>query len=291
MNESEYGRQIAVLVQKFEEDLFTHPLPAEGFVRGLRASVAQTNNINRANDDNFGMHNSTDMNSTVKPYCQSAADKRKVIYSHNGDDATAIQATVPLPTYEARHEAAVDLAIQEYHKIAKPFARWKAFQTVLDDLEENYFPSCWKLIVDAHFYSKSVRFDEYKTTILNSLNDVSNLAAHFPADLDRYRAAVNAVGKLDQPATAEQVENLIRSVREDSNPNGTVIQLTIENPAVTTQIQHPAKLRINNIPAVMGRRPHYSEVELPAVPAKYERRKLCRVRKCTLLCYLHLLIV
>ena len=41
VNESEYGRQIAVLVQKFEEDLFTYPLLTEGFVRGLRrTSVA-----------------------------------------------------------------------------------------------------------------------------------------------------------------------------------------------------------------------------------------------------------
>ena len=231
------------------------------------------------------------MNSTVKAACLNAAEESKAIYANQADKVNTIQADIPLADYLDRHDTVVATAIEHYRLAARPFSHWKAFQSVLDDLQNNHFPSCWQLIVEAHAIAKGIRFDQYKLTVLNNLNDIPNLALHFPMDLERCKAAVNAVGKLDQPATAEQVENLIRSVREDGNPNGTVIQLTIENPAVTTQIHHPPKLRIKNIPAVMGRRPHYSEVELPAVPAKYERRKLCRVRKCTLLCYLHLLIV
>ena len=241
MNQSEYGQKIAELVRKFEEDLFTHPLPAEGFVRALRSTVEWTNNINRADDGRFGIHNSTDMNSTVKAACLNAAEVSKTIYANQADKVNTIQADIPLADYLDRHNTVVATAIEHYRLAARPFSQWKAFQSVRNDLQNNRFPSCWQLIVEAHAIAKGIRFDQYKLTVLNNLNDIPNLALHFPADLERYKAAVNAVGKLDQPATAEQVRHLICSARVDGNPNSPVIQLTKYIPAVTTQIPHPAR--------------------------------------------------
>ena len=95
------------------------------------------------------------------------------------------------------------------------------------------------------------------------------------------------MGKLDHPATPEQLENLIRSVRVYDNSHYAAIQLVKDIPAVTTQIYHPARTRINNIPAEMGRKAQYGQRLIPEVPAQYESRKLCKVRahKLLLFCF------
>ena len=93
-----------------------------------------TNNINRSDDGRFGIHNSTDTNSTVKAVCLNAAERSKILYGNQADKVNAIQADISLADYLDRHSTVVATATEYYRLAARPFLQWKAFQSVLDDL-------------------------------------------------------------------------------------------------------------------------------------------------------------
>lgn len=129
---SEYGSQVSALFNTIAPDLWSHPYPAQELVLCMQSTVAQTNQMNRANDDRFGIHNNIDMASTVREACQKISTGAQTTYSNFPGKAAvnAITATVRLATYQAQHDNASAAALTYYRTTARPYAGWNAFQAV-----------------------------------------------------------------------------------------------------------------------------------------------------------------